>query len=133
MKIKVFPRDLLETRWSSDRAKFDEPGTPPPNCLRCGKPLNKDFYHNKLCRYIPVTICCACGDDEAVRTYSGKMLPFEQWHAVTHGEIDTGTDPQAVFLTPICNFKHICKIRLSQRHSAPREPGCVLPFRLQRI
>ena len=77
MKVKVFPRDLLEIKWSSDRAKFDEPGTPPPNCLRCGKPLNKDFYHNKLCRYIPVTICCACGDDEAVRAYSGKMLPFE--------------------------------------------------------
>lgn len=28
MKIKVFPRDLLETKWSSNKAQFDDPVTP---------------------------------------------------------------------------------------------------------
>lgn len=122
MKIGVFPRDMLEEKWKLDLKQFDDPSAPPPNCLRCGKPLNSDYYHNKLCRYIPVTICCACGDDEAIRTYSGTMLPFEQWHAVTSGSIKADVDPQTAFLTPVCNFGHIFESQKSEAHNGTQHP-----------
>ena len=128
MKIKVLPRDLLETKWSSDKAKFDDPSTPPPNCLRCGKPLNSNFYHNKLCRSIPVTICCSCGDDEALRCYAGKMLPFEQWHAVTHCKFDTSTDSQTAFLTPVCSFRHIFENAKTGSHGGTRHPESLVVY-----
>ena len=122
MKIKIFPRDLLEAKWKLDLEQFNDSTTPVPTCLRCGKPLDRDLFHNKLSRYLPVTICCACGDDEAFRSYAGKMLPFEQWHAVTSGVVKPDAEPLTAFLTPVCNFTHIFDNANSCTHGGTKHP-----------
>lgn len=128
MKIRLFPRDLLEEKWKSDQKQFDDPGAPPPNCLRCGQPLNRDLFHNKLSRYLPVTICCACGDDEAFRCFAGKMLPFKQWHAVTTGLMKYDTKPQTALLQPVCKFKEVFKKTKPVPHSAIEQPESLVAY-----
>lgn len=128
MKIKVFPRDQLEEKWKSYLAQFDDTGAPPPNCLRCGKPLNSDLSCNKLSRYLAVTICSDCGDDEAIRCCTGKMLPFEEWNAVKSGAIKTNTEPQTAFLRPVFDFKHVFEDRKKASHSGTQRPENLVAY-----
>ena len=40
MKIKLYPKDLLETAWRKDKKLYaDGDAVKPPQCLRCGAPL----------------------------------------------------------------------------------------------
>ena len=66
MKIKLYPKDLLETAWRKDKKLYaDGDAVKPPQCLRCGAPLAAHLMVNALSRYADVQICEACGMDEA--------------------------------------------------------------------
>ena len=40
MKIKLYPKDLLEAAWCQDKKLYaDGDAAEPPQCLRCGAPL----------------------------------------------------------------------------------------------
>lgn len=50
-------------------------------CPRCGiVPLDRNQVRNALSRHIRGTyICSSCGTDEAMRDYTGEVLPIEKW------------------------------------------------------
>ena len=66
MKIKLYPKDLLEAAWRQDKKLYAAgDAAEPPQCLRCGAPLAAHLMVNALSRYANVQICEACGIDEA--------------------------------------------------------------------
>ena len=67
MKIRIYPKSLLETVWQQDKLLFTPEAEQPPLCLRCGQPLDRRLVINALSRYADVHICEACGMDEALR------------------------------------------------------------------
>ena len=55
MKIKLYPKDLLETAWRKDKKLYaDGDAVKPPQCLRCGAPLAAHLMVNALSRYADV-------------------------------------------------------------------------------
>ena len=51
MKIKLYPKDLLETAWRKDKKLYaDGDAVKPPQCLRCGAPLAAHLMVNALSR-----------------------------------------------------------------------------------
>jgi len=62
-----------------------------PCCPRCGGWMIPGIHRNALSRSLPLMICPICGVDEAVRVYSGNILPFDSWWAVREilNEIET--------------------------------------------
>ena len=69
MKIKLYPKDLLETAWRKDKTLYaDGDAAEPPRCLRCGAPLAAHLMVNALSRYADVQICEACGMDDPMPT-----------------------------------------------------------------
>ena len=86
MKIKLYPKDLLETAWRKDKKLYaDGDAVKPPQCLRCGAPLAAHLMVNALSRYADVQICEACGMDEALRDAAHAPLPLTEWDAVKYG------------------------------------------------
>lgn len=76
MKIKLYPKDLLEAAWRQDKKLYaDGDAAEPPQCLRCGAPLAAHLMVNALSRYVNVQICEACGMDEALRDAAHAPLP----------------------------------------------------------
>ena len=61
MKIRIYPKSLLETMWQQDKLLFTPEAEQPPLCLRCGQPLDCRLVINALSRYADVHICEACG------------------------------------------------------------------------
>ena len=52
----------------------------PKTCPRCGdNHMSSNVLRNAMSRYAEVYICDACGTDEAIKAYSRRELPFEQW------------------------------------------------------
>ena len=52
MKIKLYPKDLLEAAWRQDKKLYaDGDAAEPPQCLRCGAPLAAHLMVNALSRY----------------------------------------------------------------------------------
>ena len=70
MKIRIYPKSLLETVWQQDKLLFTPEAEQPPLCLRCGQPLDCRLVINALSRYADVHICEACGMDEAPVSYT---------------------------------------------------------------
>lgn len=128
MKVIVYPRDLLEAQWQKDVQAFIAKRTPAPHCLRCGKELVPDLFHNKLSRYLQIYICGECGNDEAIRCYKGTPLPFEQWDAVKSGKIKLDMGPQTAILRPVCDFKHVFKKLKSMPHSSAGRPESLVAY-----
>lgn len=76
MKIKLYPKELLEAAWKQDKKLYAHgDAAAPPKCLRCGAPLAAHLMVNALSRYVDVQICDACGMDEALRDASHAPLP----------------------------------------------------------
>ena len=49
MKIKLYPKDLLEAAWRKDKKLYaDGDAAEPPQCLRCGAPLAAHLMVNAL-------------------------------------------------------------------------------------
>ena len=128
MKIILYPRDLLEAQWKKDLAAFNDSSSSPPKCLRCGKELAPDLYHNKLSRYLQISICGDCGDDEAIRCYNGNPLPFEQWDAVKNGTIKLDMGPDTAVLRPACDFKHVFERTKTMPHSSAGRPESLVAY-----
>ena len=51
MKIRIYPKSLLETMWQQDKLLFTPEAEQPPLCLRCGQPLDCRLVINALSRY----------------------------------------------------------------------------------
>ncbi len=48
MKIRIYPKSLLETIWQQDILLFTPEAKQPPLCLRCGQPLDRRLVINAL-------------------------------------------------------------------------------------
>ena len=51
MKIKLYPKELLEAAWKQDKKLYAHgDAAAPPKCLRCGSPLAAHLMVNALSR-----------------------------------------------------------------------------------
>ena len=107
MNISIYPKEELLARWREDKAKHAIVGARPPLCLRCGKPLPEKQGECALSRHIDVSICPACGTDEAMRDYGGEVLPLRDWYALEHGLAQPDAARDSVALVPTCSFKEV--------------------------
>ena len=57
MKIRIYPKSLLETVWQQDKLLFTPEAEQPSLCLRCGQTLDRRLVINALSRYADVHIC----------------------------------------------------------------------------
>ena len=69
MKIRIYPKSLLETVWQQDKLLFTPEAEQPSLCLRCGQTLDRRLVINALSRYADVHICEACGMDAVSYTH----------------------------------------------------------------
>ena len=108
MKVIIYPKHLLEAKWSEDKKLYHngETGTP-PLCLRCGNPLSTHLAVNALSRYVDVDICDTCGTDEALRDYTGAVIPLSEWHALTHSTVTLPHDAETAVLFKTCSFRQV--------------------------
>ena len=104
MKIRIYPKSLLETVWQQDKLLFTPEAEQPPLCLRCGQPLDRRLVINALSRYADVHICEACGIDEALRDANRCPLPLTEWAAVKNGLSQQQTDFEDPLLTTLACF-----------------------------
>ena len=80
MKIKLYPKELLEAAWMHDKKLYAHgDAAAPPKCLRCGAPLAAHLMVNALSRYVDVQICEACGMDEALQDESQAHMQLAKW------------------------------------------------------
>ena len=107
MKIRIYPKSLLETVWQQDKLLFTPEAEQPPLCLRCGQPLDRRLVINALSRYADVHICEACGMDEALRDANRCPLPLTEWAAVKNGLSQQWTDFEDPLLTTSCTFEYL--------------------------
>ena len=106
MKIKLYPKDLLEAAWRKDKKLYaNGDAAEPPQCLRCGAPLAAHLMINALSRYADVQICEACGMDEALRDAAHASLPLTEWDAVKHGRLPTPAKGRVCYLKTSCTFE----------------------------
>ena len=107
MKIRIYPKSLLETVWQQDKLLFTPEAEQPPLCLRCGQPLDRRLVINALSRYADVHICEACGMDEALRDANRCPLPLTEWAAVKNGLSQQQADFEDPLLTTSCTFEDL--------------------------
>lgn len=107
MKIRIYPKSLLEAVWLQDKLLFTPEAEQPPLCLRCGQSLNHRLMVNALSRYADVHICEACGMDEALRDANHCPLPLEEWAAVKNGLTENLPDCEEALLTTVCSFENL--------------------------
>ena len=108
MKIKLYPKDLLEIAWRKDKKLYaNGDAAEPPQCLRCGAPLAAHLMINALSRYADVQICEACGMDEALRDAAHASLPLTEWDAVKHGRLPTPAKGRVCYLKTVCTFEEV--------------------------
>ena len=105
MKIRIYPKSLLEIAWQQDKLLFTPEAKQPPLCLRCGQPLDRRLVINTLSRYADVHICEACGMDEALRDANRCPLPLTEWAAVKNGLSQQQTDFEDLYSPPIKYLK----------------------------
>ena len=108
MKIKLYPKDLLEAAWRKDKKLYaDGDAAEPPQCLRCGAPLAVHLMVNALSRYADVQICEACGMDEALRDAAHAPLPLTEWDAVKRGRLPAPAKGRVCYLKTSCTFEEV--------------------------
>ena len=108
MKIKLYPKNLLEAAWRKDKKLYaDGDAAEPPRCLRCGAPLAAHLMINALSRYADVQICEACGMDEALRDASHAPLPLTEWDAVKRGRLPAPAKGRVCYLNTVCTFEEV--------------------------
>ena len=110
MKIKVYPKELLEAAWKQDKKLYAHgDAAAPPKCLRCGSPLAAHLMVNALSRYADVQICEACGMDEALRDAAHTPLPLAEWDAVKSGHLKKSVAKSTCYLVQTCTFSEVFK------------------------
>ena len=110
MKIKLYPKELLEAAWKQDKKLYAHgDAAAPPKCLRCGSPLAAHLMVNALSRYADVQICEACGMDEALRDAAHTPLPLAEWDAVKSGHLKKSAEKSTCYLVQNCTFSEVFK------------------------
>ena len=67
MKVRIYPKSLLETVWQQDKLLFTPEAEQPPLCLRCGQTLDRRLVINALSAPRPTKetliwwLCQGCG------------------------------------------------------------------------
>lgn len=108
MKIKLYPKDLLEIAWRKDKKLYANcDAAEPPQCLRCGAPLAAHLMINALSRYADVQICEACGTDEALRDAAHAPLPLTEWDAVKRDRLPVPAKGRVCYLKASCTFEEV--------------------------
>lgn len=106
--IHIYPKQELLNKWAKDRLLLEADVNESPRCLRCGQPLRRNAQENALSRALDISVCPACGMDEALRDATGEILPVREWYAVQNSLLTKEDTPLAV-LVPECSFSHIFK------------------------
>ena len=110
MKIKLYPKELLEAAWKQDKKLYAHgDAAAPPKCLRCGSLLAAHLMVNALSRYADVQICEACGMDEALRDAAHTPLPLAEWDAVKSGHLKKSAEKSTCYLVQTCTFSEVFK------------------------
>ena len=137
MKIKLYPKELLEAAWKQDKKLYAHgDAAAPPKCLRCGAPLAAHLMVNALSRYADVQICEACGMDEALRDAAHTPLPLVEWDAVKSGHLKKKAEKSICYLVQNCTFSEVFKHTYkpsNAAHRTPRQRTCLFPFGLRWI
>lgn len=136
MKIKLYPKELLEAAWKQDKKLYAHgDAAAPPKCLRCGAPLAAHLMVNALSRYVDVQICDACGMDEALRDASHAPLPLAEWDAVKSGHLKKKRKSPPVIWCRTALFRGVqAHLQASNAaHRTPRQRTCLFPFGLRWI
>lgn len=120
MKIKLYPKDLLEAAWRQDKKLYaDGDAAEPPQCLRCGAPLAAHLMVNALSRYVNVQICEACGMDEALRDAAHAPLPLTEWDAVKRGRFPVPAKERVCYLKTSCTLRKYSSTPIHRLCSSP--------------
>ena len=123
MKIKLYPKDLLEAAWRKDKKLYaDGDAAEPPQCLRCGAPLAAHLMVNALSRYADVQICEACGMDEALRDAVHTPLPLAEWDAVKRGRLTASEKGRICYLDTTCTFEEVFRHTDTPPMQLPGQP-----------
>ena len=134
MKIKLYPKELLEAAWKQDKKLYAHgDAAAPPKCLRCGSPLAAHLMVNALSRYADVQICEACGMDEALRDAAHTPLPLAEWDAVKSGQ-----KRRKVHLLSGAELHFFRSVQAhlqasNAAHRTPCQRTCLFPFGLRWI
>ena len=135
MKIKLYPKELLEAAWKQDKKLYAHgDAAAPPKCLRCGSPLAAHLMVNALSRYADVQICEACGMDEALRDAAHTPLPLAEWDAVWTSE----EKRRKVHLLSGAELHFFRSVQAhlqasNAAHRTPCQRTCLFPFGLRWI
>lgn len=133
MKIKLYPKELLEAAWKQDKKLYAHgDAAAPPKCLRCGAPLAAHLMVNALSRYVDVQICDACGMDEALRDASHAPLPLAEWDAVKSGHLKKKAEKSTCYLVQNCTFQRCSSTPTSLQCSSSNAPSAnlLIPVRI---
>lgn len=137
MKIKLYPKELLEAAWKQDKKLYAHgDAAAPPKCLRCGSLLAAHLMVNALSRYADVQICEACGMDEALRDAAHTPLPLAEWDAVKSGHLKKSAEKSTCYLVQTWHFFRSVQAHLQASdaaHRTPRQRTCLFPFGLRWI
>lgn len=136
MKIKLYPKELLEAAWKQDKKLYAHgDAAAPPKCLRCGAPLAAHLMVNALSRYADVQICEACGMDEALRDAAHTPLLLVEWDAVKSGHREKSGKVHLLSGAELHFFRSVqAHLQASNAaHRTPRQRTCLFPFGLRWI
>ena len=106
-KVNIYPREELLAAWERDKRQLQSDAGDVPKCLRCGGSLDSELTHNALSRSLGVYVCSECGSDEAMRDYSGRILPLREWCAVDGEQPAHNCSENTITLSPVNTFRHI--------------------------
>lgn len=134
MKIKLYPKELLEAAWKQDKKLYAHgDAAAPPKCLRCGSPLAAHLMVNALSRYADVQICEACGMDEApsgCRPYAPAPCGVgcrQVWTSEEkRGKVHLLSDADLHFFRSVQAHLQAS----DAAHRTPRQRACLFPFGL---
>ena len=138
MKIKLYPKDLLEAAWRKDKKMYaDGDAMVQPHCLRCGSPLSRHLMVNAFSRYADVQICKVCGMDEALRDVSHTPPPLPCGVGCCQARTAEEKSRKVHLLSGAkLHFFRSVQAHLqasNAAHRTHRQRTCLFPFRLRWI
>lgn len=94
----------LEATWKRDKGCYkDGVAENPPQCLRCGRNLNRRLSKNVRSLYVNVYVCKICGDDEYIRQSRNIPLLLNEWFTIENKNYDE-PDTDEILLSRRCMF-----------------------------
>lgn len=137
MKIKLYPKELLEAAWKQDKKLYAHgDAAAPPKCLRCGSLLAAHLMvmpsaAMRMCRSVkPVAWM------RPLRDAAHTPLPLAEWDAVKSGHLKKSAEKSTCYLVQTCTFSEVFKHTYQASdaaHRTPRQRTCLFPFGLRWI